>query len=81
MKSYPYFPQSNEKVERFHGTIEKEHIWKITLLNKDYAKIIIGSYISLYINQRLHSANDVIDPADQLAGRDNIIHEDKEEKD
>ncbi len=81
MKTYPYYPQSNEKVERFHGTIKQEGIWKITLLNQDYAKIIIGSYISLYNNQRLHSANAFIAPADQLAGRDIKIHEDKEEKD
>ena len=52
-----------------------------TLLNQDYAKIIIGSYISLYNNQRLHSANAFIAPADQLTGRDIKIHEDKEEKD
>ena len=54
---------------------------KTTLLNQDYAKIIIGSYISLYNNQRLHSANAFITHADQLSGRDIKIHEDKEEKD
>ena len=36
---------------------------------------IIGSYIAFYNNQRLHSANAFIAPADQLAGRDNKIHE------
>ena len=41
----PYYPQSNGKVERFHGTIKKECIQKKALLDQDHAKIIIGSYI------------------------------------
>ena len=51
-----------------------------TLLDQDHAKIIIGSYIPLYNNQRLHSANAYITPADQLAGRDNKIHEERRKK-
>ena len=81
MRTSPNYPQSNGKVERFHGTIKKECIRKKVLLDQDHAKIIIGSYITFYNNQRLHSANAYIAHADQLAGRDNIIHEDKEEKD
>jgi len=50
-----YYQQSNGKVERFHGTIKKERIRKKALLDQDYAKIIIGSYIAFYNNQRLHS--------------------------
>ena len=68
-------------MELFHGTIKKELIRKKALLDQDQAKIIIGSYIAFYNNQRLHSANAYITPADQLAGRDNKIDEDKEEKD
>ena len=41
----------------FHGTIKKECIRKKALLDQDHAKIIIGSYIAFYNNQRLHSAN------------------------
>ena len=75
MRTSPHYPQSNGKVERFHGTIKKECIRKKALLDQDHAKIIIGSYIAFYNNQRLHSANAYITPADQLAGRDNKIHE------
>ena len=53
---------------------------KKALLDQDHAKIIIGSYIAFYNNQRLHSANAYIAPADQLAGRDNIIHEERRKK-
>ena len=67
MRTSPYYPQSNGKVERFHGTIKKECIRKKALLDQDHAKIIIGSYIAFYNNQRLHSANAYIAPADQLS--------------
>ena len=81
MRTSPYYPQSNGKVERFHGTVKKECIRKKALLDQDHAKKIIGSYISFYNNQRLHSANAYIDPADQLSGRDNKNTRRKEEED
>ena len=80
MRTSPYYPQSNGKVERFHGTIKKECIRKKALLEQDNDKIIIGSYIAFYNNQRLHSANAYITPVDQLAGRDNKIHEERRGK-
>ena len=80
MRTSPYYPQSNGKVERFHGTIKKECIRMKALLDQDHAKIIIGSYIAFYNNERMHSANVYITPADQLAGRDNKIHEERRKK-
>ena len=68
------------KVERFHGTIKKECIRKKVLLDQDHAKIIIGSYIAFYNNQRLHSANTYITSADQLASKENKIHEGSRKK-
>ena len=53
----------------------RKNAFKKTLLDQGHTKIIIGSYIAFYNNQRLHSANAYIAPADQLAGRDNKIHE------
>ena len=55
----------------FHGTIQNELIRKKIYL----IKIIIGSYIVFSNNELLHSTNTFIAPADQLAGRDNKIHE------
>ena len=80
MKTSPYYLQSNGIVERFHGTIKKECLRKKALLDQDHAKIIIGSYIAFYNNQRLHSANAYIAPSDQLASRDNKIHEERRKK-
>lgn len=80
LRTSPYYLQSNGIVERFQGTIKKKCIRKKALLDQDHAKIIIGSYIAFYNNQRLHSANAHIAHADQLAGRDNKIHEEKRKK-
>ena len=80
MRTFTYHPQSNGKVERFHGTIKKEWIRKKALLEQVHAKIIIGSNIASYNNKRVHIANAYIVHADQLAGSDNIIHEEKRKK-
>ena len=75
VRTSPYYPQSNGKVERFHSKIKKEYIRNKALLDQDHAKIINGSYITFYNNQRLHSANAYIAPTDQPTGRDNKLHE------
>ena len=80
MRTSPYYAQSKGKVERFHGTIKKEFIRKKALVDQDHAKIIIDSYIAFYKNQRLYNANACIAQADQLAGRDNKIHEERRKK-
>ena len=58
----------------------RKNALKKALLDQDHAKIIIGSYIAFFNNQRLHSTNAYITPADQLAGRDNKIHEERRKK-
>ena len=50
---------------------------KKALLGQDHAKIIIGSYIAFYNNQRLHSASAYIARANQLAGKYNKLHEER----
>ena len=60
--------------------LRKNAFEKKALLNQDHAKLLIGSYIAFYNNQRLHSANAYIVLADQLAGRDNKIHEGRRKK-
>ena len=79
MRTFPYYPQSNGKVEWIHGAIKKEFIRKKALLDQSHAKIIISA-IAFYNNQRLHSVNAYIATADQLAGRDNKIHEERRKK-
>ena len=60
--------------------LRKNTFEKKALPDQDHAKIIIDTYISFYKNQRLHSPNAYIAPSDQLAGRDNKIHEERRKK-
>ena len=68
-------PSTVYRVLKEAGMLQKK-----ALLDQDHAKIIIGSYIAFYNNQRLYSANAYITPADQLAGIDDKIHEERKKK-
>ena len=68
VKTSPYYPQSNGKLERFHGTIKKECIRPNCPRNHAEAMAQISSYIVHYNEVRLHSAIGYITPADRLCG-------------
>ena len=76
----PYYPQSNGKLERFHGSIKTECIRRKALSGLDHAKSVITEYIDYYNNERLHSAIGYVTPADKLAGRAEIIQEERDQK-
>lgn len=76
----PYYPQSNGKQERFHGTIKKECIRIQCPLNLDDAKKIIEKYIQYYNKERLHSAISYIAPHDKLDGKEAIIFAKRDQK-
>ena len=73
VRTSPYYPQSNGKIERFHQTIKGECIRPQTPLSLQDAKRITGKYVDYYNNERLHSAIGFIAPADKLAGREKQI--------
>jgi transposase InsO family protein len=70
VRTSPYYPQSNGKLERFHGTIKSECIRPSTPQSLEEARQIVGRYVERYNNVRLHSALGYIAPADKLAGRE-----------
>lgn len=76
----PYYPQSNGKQERFHGTIKKECIRIQCPLTLGDAKRIIEKYILYYNTERLHSAISYIAPHDMLDGKETIIFDLRDEK-
>jgi transposase InsO family protein len=76
----PYYPQSNGKLERFHGTIKSECIRRNALTDLGHAKSVIEPYIEYYNYERLHSAIGYVTPADRLAGRDKIIQDERDRK-
>jgi putative transposase len=70
VRTSPYYPQSNGKLERFHGSIKGECLRPGTPISLDDALRIVGRYVDHYNQVRLHSAISYIAPADKLAGRE-----------
>jgi len=73
VRTSPYYPQSNGKLERFHGSIKGECLRPGTPISLDDALRIVGRYVEHYNQVRLHSAIGYVAPADKLAGRETEI--------
>ena len=76
----PYYPQSNGKIERWHGTLKTECIRPGSPLSLDDARRIVGQWVEHYNTVRLHSAIDYIAPKDKLEGRAESILSAREAK-
>jgi putative transposase len=80
VRTSPYYPQSNGKVERFHGTLKSECIRPQTPLNIDDARRIVNAFVTEYNEERLHSALGYVTPRDMLEGRQQAIHAERDRK-
>jgi putative transposase len=80
VRTSPYYPQSNGKLERFHGSIKGECIRPGTPISLEDALRIVGQYVEHYNQVRLHSAIGYIAPADKLAGREGEIYAARDRK-
>ena len=68
VKTSPYYPQSNGKLERYHKTIKGTCIRVRTPLSMSDAIRIVREFVEHYNDKRLHSAIGYITPKDKLAG-------------
>jgi transposase InsO family protein len=73
VKTSPYYPQSNGKVERYHKTIKGTCIRVHTPLSLQDAIEIVTEFVSHYNTRRLHSAIGYVTPKDKLEGRAEAI--------
>ena len=73
VKTSPYHPQSNGKMERWYKTLKGECIRVRVPLSLDEARRIVFDYVDHYNNVRLHSAIGYVAPTDKLDGRDKEI--------
>ncbi len=73
VRTSPYYPQSNGKIERWHKSIKQECIRPSTPLSLDDARRSVGQYIDYYNNERLHSAIGYVTPKDKCEGREHEI--------
>jgi transposase InsO family protein len=80
VRTAPYYPQSNGKVERWHQTLKGECIRPGTPLTMADAQRIVGKYVTYYNEERLHGALDYVTPQDQLAGRAAAIWAERDRK-
>ncbi len=70
VRTSPYYPQSNGKLERWHQSLKRESIRPRCPLSLEDARDIAGQYVEHYNTRRLHSAIGYVTPADKMAGRE-----------
>ena len=80
VRTSPYHPQSNGKIERWHRSLKGECIRPGTPLTLDDARRLILQYVDHYHTVRLHSAIGFVTPADMLAGRQKEILDARDRK-
>jgi len=80
VRTAPYYPQSNGKLERWNGTIKSECIRPGIPLCLEDAIRLIEQYVAIYNEQRLHSAIGYVTPKDMMEGRRQAIHDARDHK-
>jgi len=80
VRTSPFYPQSNGKIESWHKTLKRECIRPGTPLNLDDATRIVGYYVKEYCQVRLHSGIGYVTPRDRLEGRDQFIWAERRRK-
>ncbi len=70
VKTSPYYPQSNGKIERWHKTLKGDCIRVLTPLSLDDARRLVADYVVHYNTVRLHSAIGYVTPQNKLNGRE-----------
>lgn len=80
VRTSPYYPQSNGKLERLHHTLKSEAIRITPPRTLDEARDVVGDYIDHYNHRRLHSGIGYVTPVDKLHGREQEIWDERDRK-
>jgi putative transposase len=80
VRTSPYYPQSNGKVERWHQSLKRECIRPKTPLTIEQVRRVVAGYVHQYNTKRLHSAIGYVTPLDKLHGRAEQIFAEREAK-
>lgn len=80
VRTSPYYPQSNGKLERWHGSLKQECIRPASPESLDEARAKVAAYVDHYNHVRLHSAIGYVTPADKLNGLEEIIFTERDWK-
>ena len=80
VRTSPYYPQSNGKIERYYRTVNCDCIRPNCPLSLTDADRLVTGFVDHYNNRRLHSAIGYIAPIDKLEGRAEAILSRREAK-
>jgi len=80
VKTSPYYPQSNGKIERWHKTLKGDCIRVLVPLSLEDARRIVADFVDHYNGVRLHSAIGYVTPQDKLEGRAPQILQERDRK-
>jgi hypothetical protein len=80
VRTSPYYPQSNGKIERWYGTLKQDCLRPHVPLSLEEARRLVEGFVEHYNHVRLHSAIGYVTPADKLAGREKAIFAERDRK-
>jgi len=80
VRTSPFYPQSNGKLERWHGSLKRECIRPSCPGSLEEARQRIAGFVDHYNTIRLHASLGYITPADKLAGLDKLIFDERDRK-
>lgn len=80
VRTSPHYPESNGKIERWHGTLKRDCIRQKTPLDLEQAKQVTSEFIHHYNTVRLHSAIGYVTPKDRLENRHLEIFQARDKK-
>src|SRR5208282_3174817 len=80
VRTSPFYPQSNGKIERWFKTLKGGCIRVKTPLSLEDARRLVAEFVTYYNTVRLHSAIAYVTPAEKLAGRAEAIWAARREK-
>lgn len=80
VRTSPYYPQSNGKIEAWHKTLKASAIRPQQPGSLEDARRVVAEFVTYYNTVRLHSAVGYLTPADKLAGREEEIWQARDAK-
>ena len=80
VKTSPFYPQSNGKIERWHKSLKAECVRPGVPLSIEDARRLVSRYVDHYNAVRLHSAIGYLTPKDKLEGRERQVFAERDRK-
>lgn len=80
VRTSPFYPQSNGKLERWHGSLKRECIRPACPASLEEARRRVSDFVTHYNHARLHSAIGYLTPADKLNGLEEVIFAERDRK-